>query len=131
MKVYHVSETLKLNEELKTDYKEPANLAEPFVKAMKHSFEMFYGMLLQADYMEAEQFHLYELELEGNYLECDMNLFDEAFDQIWELDSPMQMMNAMNLARKYFRGDRGENAVMEIISEEKAVAVKDVTALLR
>ena len=198
MKVYHVSETLKLNEELKTDYKEQANLAEPFVKAMKHSFEMFYGMLLQADYMgaalakfnlsgmptnetkwategifeyirrnefpdapsrlkanyffkdseqckmlftehwgmdekkeEAEQFHLYELELEGNYLECDMNLFDEAFDQIWELDSPMQMMNAMNLARKYFRGDRGENAVMEIISEEKAVAVKDVTALLR
>lgn len=198
MKVYHISETLKVNEELKLDYKNQQGLAEPFVKAMKHSFEMFYGMLLQAEYLgetlakfdlsgmptnetkwategifeyirrnefpdapcrlranyffkdveqckmlftehwgmdeknpEAELFHLYEMELEGNYLECDMNLFDEAFDLVWRLDSPMQMMEAMNLARKYFRGDKGENAVMEIISEEKAVAKKDLTEFLR
>ena len=35
------------------------------------------------------------------------------------------------IARKYFRGEKGDEPVMEIISDGKAVAKKDITDLLK
>ncbi|SFQ29577.1 Protein of unknown function [Lachnospiraceae bacterium XBB1006] len=192
MKVYHMSENIQTGQSFTTDYKHYGALVEPFVKAMKHSFEMFYGLILSAEYSgsvlaqynlkgmptheikwategifeyvrrnefpdapsrmkanyffknieecqklydedwenatpeEKQKIKLYEVELTGKYLECDMCLFDEAFEIMWEFESPMQMMNVMNLARKYYRGEQSEHSVMEIISEEAAVVGKEI-----
>ena len=197
MVLYHMSETLKLGDELKSDYKECADLAEPFVKALEYSFDTFYGILLTADYVgcvlakydlrgmpthemkwategvfeyvrrkefpdvcsrlqsnyyfdnlenckelftedwenatqeELDRIRLFEIELTGNILKCDMRLFDEAFDLMYDLKCPEDLEKIKELARKYFSGGRGENYIMEIISDSAAVAKKDITEMLK
>lgn len=193
MVLYHMSETLKIGDELKSDYKEYADLAEPFIKALEYSFDTFYGMLLTADYMgcvfakydlkgmptheikwategvfeyvrrkefpdacsrlqsnyyfdnldnckelfiedwenatqeEKNRIRLFEIELNGNTLKCDMRLFDEAFDLMYDLKCPEDLEKIKDLARKYFSGEKGEDYIMEIISDSAAVAKKDIT----
>ena len=197
MVLYHMSETLKLGDELKSDYKEYADLAEPFVKALQYSFDTFYGMLLTADYVgcvfakydlkgmptheikwategvfeyirrkefptacsrlqsnyyfdnidnckelfiedwenatqeEKDRIRLFEIERTGNISKCDMRLFDEAFDLMYDLKCPEDLEKIKNLARKYFSGEKGEDYVMEIIGDGVAVAKKDITEMLK
>ena len=197
MILYHMSETLQLGDEVKLDYKEYSDLAEPFVKALNFSYDAFYGMFMNANYVgnvlakynlkgmptheikwategifeyirrkefpekcnrlnsiyyfddidkckklytedwendtpeEKEKIKLFEMEVFGNILECDMTLFDEAFDLVWELEHPDQLEEIFEIARKYFRGEKGDEPVMEIISDGKAVAKKDITDLLK
>lgn len=197
MILYHMSETLQLGDEVKLDYKEYSDLAEPFVKALNFSYDAFYGMFMNANYVgnvlakynlkgmptheikwategifeyirrkecpekcnrlnsiyyfddidkckklytedwenatpeEKGKIKLFEMEVSGNILECDMTLFDEAFDLVWDLEHPDQLGEIFEIARKYFRGEKGDEPVMEIISDGKAVAKRDITELLK
>ena len=53
MIVYHMSDTLKLGDELKTDYKRTMDLAIPFVQALEKSVDCFYAMVLNGKYLRA------------------------------------------------------------------------------
>ena len=197
MILYHMSETLQLGDEVKLDYKEYSDLAEPFVKALNFSNDAFYGMFMNANYVgnvlakynlkgmptheikwategifeyirrkefpekcsrltsiyyfddiekckklytedlenatpeEKEKIKLFEMEVSGNILECDMTLFDEALDLVWDLEDPDQLEEIFEIARRYFRGEKGDEPVMEIISDGIAVAKRDITELLK
>ena len=177
-----MSETLQLGDEVKLDYKEYSDLAEPFVKALNFSYDAFYGMFMNANYVgnvlakynlkgmptheikwategifeyirrkefpekckklytedlenatpeEKEKIKLFEMEVSGNILECDMTLFDEALDLVWDLEDPDQLEEIFEIARRYFRGEKGDEPVMEIISDGIAVAKRDITELLK
>lgn len=62
MIVYHMSDTLKLGDELKTDYKRTMDLALPFVQALEQSVDCFYAMVLNGKYLRAVlgKFRLWE-----------------------------------------------------------------------
>ena len=62
MIVYHMSDTLKLSDELKTDYKRTMDLALPFVQALEQSVDCFYAMVLNGKYLRAVlgKFRLWE-----------------------------------------------------------------------
>ena len=62
MKAYHMSETLKIGDTLEVDYQKTVNLAEPFVQALEHSTDCFYGMVLNGKYFCAvlRKFRLWE-----------------------------------------------------------------------
>ncbi len=53
MKLYHISDTLKLGETLSQDYKNNLELVVPFVKALEKSEDCFYGMILNAKLMKS------------------------------------------------------------------------------
>ena len=53
MKVYHMSETLKLGDTLEVDHQKLITLTEPFVQALEHSLDCFYGMVLNGKYLYA------------------------------------------------------------------------------
>lgn len=53
MKVYHMSDKLKLGDELKNDYSDTTSLALPFVQALEKSQDCFYAMVLNAKYLRA------------------------------------------------------------------------------
>lgn len=50
MKAYHMSETLRSGDTLEMDHQKTVNLAEPFVQALAHSTDSFYGMVLNGKY---------------------------------------------------------------------------------
>lgn len=62
MKAYHMSETLRLGDTLEVDHQKIVNLAEPFVQALEHSTDSFYGMVLNGKYFCAvlRKFRLWE-----------------------------------------------------------------------
>ncbi len=47
------------------------------------------------------------------------------------MESPHVLEEVFGLARKYFRGERSDEPEMEILSDAKAVARKDLTDVLR
>lgn len=53
MKLYHMSDTLKLGDEMKLDYKRCMDLAQPFVQALEQSMDCFYAMVLNGKYLRA------------------------------------------------------------------------------
>lgn len=53
MKLYHISDTLKLGETMSQDYKNNLELVVPFVKALEKSEDCFYGMILNAKLMKS------------------------------------------------------------------------------
>ena len=44
MILYHMSDTLKLGDEMALDFKKTMNLAQPFVQALEQSEDCFYAM---------------------------------------------------------------------------------------
>lgn len=62
MKVYHMSEKLKLGDELKCDFGNNSSLSLPFVQALEKSKDCFYAMVLNGKYLRAVlgKFHLWE-----------------------------------------------------------------------
>lgn len=62
MKVYHLSQSLKLGEPLIPDYSRCITLTEPFVQALAQSRDCFYAMVLNGKYLQAvlEKFRLRE-----------------------------------------------------------------------
>lgn len=53
IKAYHMSETLRLGDTLEVDHQELINFVEPFVQALEHSLDCFYGMVLNGKYTYA------------------------------------------------------------------------------
>lgn len=53
MILYHMSETLKLNDEMKPDFQRNRRLVEPFVQALEQSKDCFYAMVLNGKYLYA------------------------------------------------------------------------------
>lgn len=53
MILYHMSETLKLDDEMKPDYQGNRRLVEPFVQGLEQSRDCFCGMVLNAKYLYA------------------------------------------------------------------------------
>lgn len=53
MKVYHMSDTLKLGDEMNLDHKKTTSLAQPFVQALEQGEDCFYAMILNAKYLRA------------------------------------------------------------------------------
>lgn len=53
MKAYHMSETLRSGDTLKVDYQKIMILVEPFIQALEHSADCFYGMVLNGKYLYA------------------------------------------------------------------------------
>ncbi len=62
MKLYHISNTLKLGDELKPDYNYCADIVQPFVQALEQSTDCFYAMVLNGKYFRAvlQKFNLRE-----------------------------------------------------------------------
>lgn len=77
---------------------------------------------------ERSKIHLFEVELDDERpFRLDMRLFDAAYDDFWERED---LDAARELARRYFAGEASANPVWELVSEGRAVAVRDVTPLL-
>ncbi len=53
MKLYHISNSLKLGDELKPDHNYCINLALPFVQALEKGKDCFYAMVLNGKYLRA------------------------------------------------------------------------------
>lgn len=53
MILYHMSQTLKLGDELTPDYQKNFALVEPFVQALEQSVDCFLGMVLNGKYLYA------------------------------------------------------------------------------
>lgn len=62
MKVYHMSDTLKLGDALTPDHKNTTALALPFVQALEQSVDCYYAMVLNGKYLRAVlgKFRLWE-----------------------------------------------------------------------
>ena len=194
MKVYHMSDTLKLGDEMNLDHKKTTSLAQPFVQALEQSEDCFYAMILNAKYLRAvlgkfklwewtdyvkwsvegafefirktefphccsrikcnyfyddlesckilyeydwgqaseeerSQIHLFEVELDAVSVEIrDMRVYDEAYDSMYERDD---VQTVLFCARRYFAGEQTKNPVWEILSDQPAKAVTDITQFIR
>ena len=53
MILYHMSESLKLGDEMVVDHQNTAVLAQPFVQALEKSEDCFYAMVLNGKYLRA------------------------------------------------------------------------------
>lgn len=53
MKLYHMSDTLKLGDAMTVDFKKTTSLAQPFVQALERSEDCFCAMVLNAKYLRA------------------------------------------------------------------------------
>ena len=53
MRLYHMSDTLKLGDEMVLDFKNTMSLAQPFVQALEQSEDCFYAMVLNGKYLRA------------------------------------------------------------------------------
>ena len=70
---------------------------------------------------------LYEVDLTDDAPDrFDMRIYDEAYDAMCEVD----IQRVIACARRYYSGECSDAPVMEIVSDQKAVAVKDITEFL-
>lgn len=53
MKLYHMSQTLQLGDEMTPDYQKNMALVQPFIQALEQSIDCFYGMVLNGKYLYA------------------------------------------------------------------------------
>ena len=78
---------------------------------------------------ERNKVHLFEIELQDpEPKRFDMCLYDAAYDA---MSDHQDVQAVLENARAYFSGGRTDRPVWEILSDRKAVAVKDVTEVLR
>lgn len=186
MKVYHMSQTLKLDEELQAGYNGNAEQCDAFVKALEKGEDCIHSMIVSKkaetekwnDYVkwcvegvfefvrktefpsipsrlncnyyfedlapfktlyqagwaqepeeERAKIRLYEVKLDEECpIKCDMMLFDEAYDRMFDSQN---IKAVINCARKYFSGGSSTNPIWEIISDKHAKAVKDISEHLK
>ena len=90
MKLYHMSDTLKLGDAMSLDHKRTAALATPFVQALEQSEDCFYAMVLNGKYLRAVlgKFRLWEWSdyvkwsVEGAFEYIRKTEFPEAISRI-------------------------------------------------
>ena len=187
IKLYHMSETLKLDDELLPDYFNKSAYCEPYISAMEKgvaSLELLleqkieeqredwndivkwcvegvfeyirktefphipsrtksnyyfdnlddFAVLYQAGWAqepeeERSKLRLYEIEIPAeNIFKFDMSVLDEAYDKMHD-DKDLESL--IIYARKYFSGQKTEKPVLEIMSDSRAKAVKDISDYLK
>ena len=78
---------------------------------------------------ERDQIHLFEIELEADSVEKrDMRVYDEAYLAMEERED---VKTVLACARRYFAGEQTENPVWELLSDQSAKAVRDITKELK
>ena len=71
---------------------------------------------------------MFEAELADDHPQTlDMRIYDEAYSAMEERED---VDFVLDCARRYFRGERSANPVLEIMSEKSAKAVNDITEQL-
>ena len=194
MILYHMSDTLKLGDEMALDFKKTTSLAQPFVQALEQSEDCFYAMVLNGKYLRAvlgkfklwewsdyvkwsvegafeyirktefpdcisrircnyfydnldackilyeydwgqaseeerNGIRLFEVELDADICEKrDMRVYDEAYTAMEERED---VQFVLNCARRYFSGAQTAEPVWEIMSDKHAVAVREISEILR
>ena len=189
MRLYHISQSLKLGQMLSPGHQKLSDLSEPFRQGLERGPDCFYAMLLNGKYMfavmkrsglrewadyakwategvfeyirrrefpeavsrlacvyyydnlddckrlyeedwgaetpeEREKVRLFAVDLEDPMPQRrDMCLYDEAYDAV-EGQAPEA---ALELARRYFRGEASQKPVWEILSDKPGKAVEDLT----
>ena len=88
--------------------------------------ELYYEDWGQAPEEERAKIRLYEAEVEGRTAAYDMRLFDEAFDILCEGTTAADIERCMELAGKYFRGEKSASPIMEILSDGTAVIKREL-----
>ncbi|MCR5767034.1 MAG: hypothetical protein K6G45_00885 [Lachnospiraceae bacterium] len=72
--------------------------------------------------------HLFEVEVDDSQPDKrDMSLYDEAYDAMSE---KQDIKTVLRCAEEYYAGHQSKDPVWEILSDKKAVAVKDITDIL-
>ncbi len=83
----------------------------------------------EASEEERAQVHLFEVEVDDAAPEKrDMSIYDIAYEA---MSHTQDIELALSCARKYFAGEHSENPIWEYLSAGKAVAVKDITDVVR
>ena len=89
-------------------------------------FEIDWG---KASEEERAKIKLFEIELSAETADrLDMRLFDEAYDDLWETND---ITHTAAFARRYFSGGSTEQPIWELISDRRAVAVRDLSEYLK
>jgi len=97
-----------------------------FYPDLKLCTELYFEDWQDASEEERAKIRLYEVDVEGRTAVYDMRLFDEAFDIMCEGTTTGDIEQCMDLARKYFRGEKGREPVMEILSDGPAVVKREL-----
>ena len=97
-----------------------------FYPDLKRCSELYYEDWGEASEEERAKIRLYEVEAAGRTAVYDMRLFDEAFDILYEGTAAADIARCMELARKYFRGEKGNDPVMEILSDGAATVKQEL-----
>ena len=95
------------------------------ISSCRELFEADWG---RASAEERAKIRLFEIELSAETVtRHDMRLFDEAYDRLWE---ECDITHTVSCARRYFSGGKTEHPIWEIASDQKAVAIRDLSELL-
>ena len=97
-----------------------------FYPDLKLCSQLYYEDWGEASEEERSKIKLYEVDVTGRTVSYDMRLFDEVFDNLYDDMTDAGLTHCMELARKYFRGEPGNDPVMEILSDGSAVAVREI-----
>ena len=96
------------------------------LSACRELFKIDWG---KASEEERAKIRLFEIELSAETADrLDMRLFDEAYDDLWETDD---IAHTAVLARRYFLGGSTAHPIWELVSDRKAVAVRDLSEYLK
>ena len=101
-----------------------------FYDTLENCKKLYYEDWGNAPEEERQKIRLFEVEVDGKMCKYDMVLFDKAFDLLADLESPDGITEIFDIARDYFRGTLTQDSVIEILSDGKATANKDITSLL-
>lgn len=96
------------------------------IDSCRKLYEVDWG---RASEEERAKIRVFEVELsETDVTRHDMRFFDMAYDDLWERGD---IENTLTFARSYFSGESTRDPIWEIVSDRKAVALRDVTGLLK
>lgn len=92
----------------------------------KRLYELDWGMESEE---EREKVRLFEVEVEDERPDRrDMSLYDAAYDA---MNERQDIQKVLDCADAYYAGRQGPEPIWELLSDKKAVAVRDISELLR
>lgn len=97
-----------------------------FYPDLKLCSKLYFEGWGEASEEERSKIKLYEVEAEGRTAVYDMKLFDAAFDILCEGTTAADIGRCMDLARKYFRREKEDDSVMEILTDGPAVVKREL-----
>ena len=97
-----------------------------FYPDLKQCSDLYFEDWGEASEEERAKIRLYEVETAGRTAAYDMRLFDEAFGILCDGTAAADIERCMELAEKYFRGEKGKEPVMEILSDGAATVKQEL-----